>query len=73
MHLVNEQLKPLDLTHLTPDMQGKWVVLEEDTLTVIATATTPKEALELAQRKGCKSPVLHKVQPFDRGFISIVH
>lgn len=72
MQRMNKELKPLDLTHLSPESQGKWVVLAEDTLSVVATAATPREALELAQMKGCKNPLLHKVQPFDRGFISVV-
>lgn len=72
MQQMNEELKPLDLTHLSPDAQGKWVVLAEDTLSVVATAATPREALDQAKIKGCKNPLLHKVQPFDRGFISVV-
>jgi len=60
----------VDLTSLQPIHEGKWVVMSRSTRQVIAFDENPQKALERAKKLGCKDPILQKVMPFDKGFIS---
>ena len=51
----------INWTKLYKQYKGKWVALEEDEVTVIASAVSAKEALFKATEKGYKSPILHRV------------
>lgn len=61
----------IDLTALKPNDQGKWVVMSRRTRQVYASNSNPAQALKKAKEAGCDDPVLHKVMPFDKGFISL--
>lgn len=64
--------KTVDLTHLEAKHQGKWVVMSEKTRKVYAYSDDPAIALKKAEKAGCKNPILHKVMPFDKAFISCI-
>ena len=41
--------------------KGQWVALKDDEATVIASASTAKEALQLSRQKGFTEPILAKM------------
>lgn len=63
----------INWTSLYKKYKGKWVALKDDEKTVIASAASPREALEEARKKGYSSPTLHRVPshvvPLVGGFI----
>ncbi len=62
----------IDWTKIYDKYKGLWVALQDDQVTVISSAQTLKEALEKAQEKGYKQPIMFKVPseiiPFVGGF-----
>lgn len=65
-----ETLNPIDLTKLLKkEYVGKWVALSEDFKELIAVGDSLKKVAKDASAKGFSHPVLHKVLPFDQGFI----
>jgi len=68
MHSLESQ--NVDLTSLQPIHEGKWVVMSRSTRQVFAFNESPRKALEEAKNLGCKDPILQKIMPFDKGFIS---
>ncbi len=52
--------KTIDWTHLFEQYRGKWVALADDETTVLAAATTAREAREIALQK-TSSPILYRV------------
>ena len=59
---------PIDWSKIYSKYKGLWVALKDDYTTVIASASTAKEALHLAAKKGVADPFLtrvpEKVLPF---------
>ena len=51
----------IDWTNIYEQCKGLWVTLEDDEVTVIASGTTAKEALENAKVKGREEPILFRV------------
>ena len=51
----------VDWTKTYEHYKGQWVALEDDEVTVIASAETAKQALEEAQKKGREKPILFRV------------
>ena len=51
----------IDWTKIYEKYKGKWVALQMDEKTVIASADTPAEVLKKAEKKGYKSPIPHRV------------
>ena len=49
---------PIDWSKIYKENKGRWVALDNDEVTVIASGVTPKAALEEAQTKGKKNPIL---------------
>lgn len=72
--MLNDAIKgvqSVDLTTLEPDQAGQWVVMSRSTRRVFAHGPKPTiQLLEEAKAHGCHDPILHKVMPFDRAFIS---
>lgn len=63
--------KQIDLTHLDPKYQGKWVVMSRKTKRVFVSAEAPtSDLIKKAEDLGCKDPIFHKVLPFDTAFVS---
>jgi hypothetical protein len=57
--------KAINWTHLLEQYRGKWVALADDETTVLAAATTAREAHQAALRQS-KSPILYHVpETFD--------
>ena len=48
----------IDWTHIFKKYKGRWVALKDDEITVVGVGKTPKEALDSAQKKGYKNPIL---------------
>ena len=48
----------IDWTKIYKKYRGLWVALLDDEQTVVGSGKTAKEALEKAQRKGYKKPIL---------------
>lgn len=67
---IESQENAVDLTFFEPIHQGKWAVLSRETHQLYAYDESPKVALERATKLGCTDPILHKVMPFDKGFMS---
>jgi hypothetical protein len=40
---------------------GKWIAWDHDRTQIIASGSTPSEAVELAKSRGCLNPLLEKV------------
>ena len=51
----------MDWTKLYTKHKGKWVALKDDEVTVIASAKTAKEVLEISMKKGFKNPILNRI------------
>ena len=47
-----------DWTNIYKKYKGLWVALQEDEETVVGAGKTLRQALEAAQKKGCKKPIL---------------
>jgi hypothetical protein len=58
-------MKPIDLSPLLKDYEGKWVAISDDHKSVFASANSAKEAADLARKKGHSEYTLLFVQPFD--------
>lgn len=55
-----DRMKSIDWTELVTQYRGKWVALADDETTVLASATTAREAHE-AGLKHSPSPILYRV------------
>jgi hypothetical protein len=62
--------KTVDLMHLKPEHQGKWVIMSKKNRKIYAYSADPSKAMRAAEEQGCSDPILHKVMPFDKAFIS---
>lgn len=51
----------IDLTHLVKDYAGRWVGLQDDEQTVVASGDTVKEVMDKAKQKGYEKPILFRV------------
>lgn len=51
----------IDWTKIYEQYKGRWVALEDDEVTVIASGKTAKEAWGRAQKKGYEKPILFRV------------
>ncbi len=51
----------IDWTKIYHKYKGRWVALQDDEITVVASGKTAKEALDAARSKGLKRPILHRV------------
>ena len=64
----------IDWTKIYDKYKGLWVALLDDEKTVAGSGKTAKEALERAQEKGIKNPILMRVPteilPYVGGFSS---
>lgn len=68
-----ESLSPMDFTKvLKKEYVGKWVALSQDYKQVVAVGDSMKKVSEDATEKGFPQAILHKVLPFDQGFIPSV-
>lgn len=54
-------MKAIDWTKIYKKYKGQWVTLADDELTVLSNGATAREAWEKAQKKGFKSPILHRI------------
>ena len=52
---------PTDWTGLFKRYKGLWVALADDEMTVIASASTAKEALATSTANGSPDPILYRV------------
>ena len=63
----------MDWTQIYEKYKGLWVALLNDEVTVVGSGETAKEALEKAQKKGYKSPIMFRVPtkiiPYIGGFL----
>lgn len=51
----------IDWTKIFKKYKGLWVTLLDDEVTVVASGRTLKEALEKAEKKGYKKPIVMRV------------
>ena len=51
----------IDWTKIYEKYKGLWVALADDEMTVLASGKTAKEALEQAQERGYKNPILSRM------------
>jgi hypothetical protein len=65
--------QPLNRTAMAKKHAGKWLALEQNRQTIIATGTSAKEALHGARRKGVEHPVLTRMPREMRHFVGTVH
>lgn len=54
-------MEAIDWSKLFKKYKGKWLALEDDEITVIASGDTAKEVWEKAQEKGFKQPILTRM------------
>jgi uncharacterized protein DUF5678 len=52
---------PMDWTHLFKKHKGQWVALADDETTVVAAASSAKEALATSAARGTPDPILYRV------------
>lgn len=68
-------MKPIDWKPIFKKYPGKWVALEEDHKTVVASSKDAKKAFEKAKKAGVEIPFLFKVPkeslPYVGGFSSV--
>ena len=50
-----------DWSQLFANYRGQWIALADDEVTVLASATTAKEALAASAAKGSPEPILYRV------------
>lgn len=51
----------IDWTEIYKEYKGLWIALKDDEKTVVAFGATAKQALEKAQKKGYRKPILTKM------------
>lgn len=51
----------IDWTKIFNKYKGLWVALKDDEITVVGSGKTAREAVEKAQKKGYKSPILTRI------------
>ena len=51
----------IDWSQIFKKYRGKWVALKDDEKTVLGAASSAKEALRAAQKKGYMNPILTKM------------
>ena len=51
----------IDWTEIFEKYKGLWVALKQDEKTVVGSGKTAREAMEEAQRKGYKKPILTRM------------
>lgn len=51
----------IDWTKNFKKYKGRWVAMEEDEITVVASGETAKEVLQKAREKGLRQPILFHV------------
>lgn len=54
-------MKPINLSHLFPKYEGKWVAFAADQTTVVGSGATLKTAITKAEKIGHKNPIMFKV------------
>lgn len=62
----------IDWTRIYKKYKGLWVALKDDEKSVVASGKTVREAMEKAQKKGYRQPILFrvptKILPYIGGF-----
>ena len=51
----------IDWTKNFKKYKGRWVAMKKDQVTVVASASTAKEVLDMARKKGLARPILFRV------------
>ena len=59
----------LDRTHMARKYRGKWLALKADRKTVVAAATSVREAIAAAEEKGYSRPVITRMPLDIRSFV----
>jgi len=59
----------IDWSKLYKKYRGLWLALKDDEISVIASGKTAKEALEKAERKGYRKPILTRMPKDLIGYI----
>lgn len=54
-------MSAVDWTDIYEKYKGLWVALQDDEKTVVASGDTPREAMEQAEERGFKKPILFRV------------
>jgi len=54
-------MKSINLSHLYPRYEGKWVAFAEDRSTVVGSGASLKTAMKKAQQIGHNNPIMFKV------------
>ena len=62
-------MRPLDRTAMAKKYKGKWVALQADRKTVVASGKNVADVLRLAQDKGVKMPIITRMPRLPMRFI----